>query len=145
MTIQDFPVVVTIGKNGFTSDIQAGKHQFKADEPIAVGGADLGPSPYDLLLSSLGACTVMTLRMYANRKDWALDEVQVALKHSKDYYKDCEDCERSEAKMDIIERVIVLKGELDQKQRERLLTIANKCPVHKTLTSTTIINTTVGE
>ncbi len=127
------PVTVSIGKNGFTTDIKAGKHSFVADEPVAIGGKDLGPSPYDLLLASLGACTAITLRMYADRKEWDLKEVVVELKHSKDYYTDCEDCESSGVKIDIIERIIHIKGDLDDEQKKRLLIIADKCPVHKTL------------
>ncbi|BDS14768.1 OsmC family protein [Aureispira anguillae] len=145
MTSKTYPVTVTIGQNGFTSEIKAGNHNLKADEPTAVGGNDLGPSPYDLLLSSLGACTAMTLKMYASRKGWDLKEVVVELSHSKDYYKDCMDCEETGTKVDLIERQIHIKGDLDEKQLERMMKIADKCPVHKTLTSETIIKTTLAE
>lgn len=128
-------VTVRIGDEGFTTDVKAGRHQFRADEPISVGGNDYGPNPYELLLSSLGACTVMTLRMYADRKKWPLEEVIVHLSHGKDYVTDCESCEEGGAKIDVIEKLIEIKGDLDEKQRQRLLQIADKCPVHKTLHS----------
>jgi putative redox protein len=126
-------VTAQIGSEGFTTEIRAGHHTFRADEPEEVGGNDFGPSPYELVLSGLGACTAMTLRMYAERKKWKLEEVDVYLDHSKDYAEDCENPEDKKSKIDIMERKIVLKGALDKKQRERLLEIANKCPVHKTL------------
>jgi uncharacterized OsmC-like protein/pimeloyl-ACP methyl ester carboxylesterase len=117
----------------FTQEIQAGKHTLTADEPLAVGGADLGPSPYDLLLSALGACTSMTLRMYANHKGWPLQGVSVELKHSKVHAEDCATCESDTGKIDRIERSIKIDGELDDTQRARLIEIADRCPVHRTL------------
>lgn len=126
-------VTAQIGSEGFTTEIRAGQHTFRADEPEDVGGNDFGPSPYDLVLSGLGACTAMTLRMYADRKKWKLEEVDVYLDHSKDYAEDCKNPEEKKSKIDVMERKIVLKGDLDEKQRQRLLEIANKCPVHKTL------------
>ena len=126
-------VAAQIGAEGFTTEIRAGQHVFRADEPEDVGGNDFGPTPYDLVLSGLGACTAMTLRMYADRKKWKLDEVDVYLDHSKEYAEDCEHPEEKQSKIDVMERKIVLKGDLDEKQRQRLLAIANKCPVHKTL------------
>lgn len=145
MPSNEHSVIVTIGQNGFTSDIQIGKHQIIADEPIDVGGNNEGPSPYELLLSSLGACTAMTLKMYASRKEWKLEKVLVELSHSKDYHEDCVDCEKSSAKVDIIQRRIHIEGDLDEKQIDRLMNIADKCPVHKTLTSETVIKTTLAE
>ncbi|MEX2590878.1 MAG: alpha/beta fold hydrolase [Chitinophagales bacterium] len=129
-------VAVSLGNEGFTSNIIAGKHRMTADEPEDVGGNDFGPSPYDFVSSGLGACTAMTLRMYANRKKWDLQKVVVHLDHKKDYPKD--DSE-SEQKIDIITRNIEIKGDLDEAQRNRLLEIANKCPVHRTLQSKTVI------
>ncbi|PHR46944.1 MAG: osmotically inducible protein C [Fluviicola sp.] len=126
-------VTAQIGTEGFTTELRAGHHTFRADEPEEVGGNDFGPSPYDLILSGLGACTAMTLRMYADRKKWKLEEVDVYLDHSKDYAEDCKNPEEKKSKIDVMERKIVLKGDLDEKQRKRLLEIANKCPVHKTL------------
>ncbi len=140
----DHQVVARIGSDGFTTEISLGSHSLIADEPASVGGSNLGPSPYDLLLSSLGACTVMTLRMYADRKQWPLEEVVVHLNHEKDYAKDCEDCEKSSAKIDHIDRVIELSGDLDEKQRARLLDIADKCPVHKTLHSDVVVRTSLA-
>jgi putative redox protein len=126
-------VTAQIGAEGFTTEILAGPHSLRADEPIRVGGNDYGPTPYDLLLSSLGACTAMTLRMYADRKKWPLEEVTVHLSHSKTHANDCESCDQSQSKIDLIEKKIRIKGDLDEKQRQRLLEIADKCPVHKTL------------
>lgn len=145
MASKEHPVRVTIGQNGFTSDIQIGQHHLKADEPIELGGNDEGPNPYELLLSSLGACTAITLKMYASRKEWKLEKVLVELSYSKDYYKDHVADETTSSKVDIIERRIHIEGDLDEKQIERLMKIADKCPVHKTLTSVTIIKTTLAE
>jgi putative redox protein len=110
-----------------------------ADEPSGVGGTDAGPTPYDYLLGALGSCTAMTLRMYADRKEWPLDSVTVRLSHGKIYADDCANCETETGKIDRIEREIELEGDLDDAQREKLLEIADKCPVHRTLTSETII------
>lgn len=145
MASNEYTVSVTIGQNGFTSDIKTNDHHFKADEPAEFGGNNEGPSPYDLLLSSLGACTAMTLKMYASRKEWPLEKVVVELSHSKDYHEDCVSCEKTSSKVDIIQRRIQIEGDLDEKQLERLMKIADKCPVHKTLTSETIIKTSLAE
>ncbi|MEK6476797.1 alpha/beta fold hydrolase [Catalinimonas sp. 4WD22] len=125
--------VVTRTQESFITEIMTDEHSLIADEPIDAGGSDLGPSPYELLSASLGACTGMTLRMYANHKKWPLKEVRVHLQHQKIHSADCEACEDEAQKIDQIERVIELEGKLSQKQKERLIEIANKCPVHKTL------------
>ncbi len=119
----------------FTQAVVTGRHRLRADEPVALGGNDTGPSPYDLLLAGLGACTAMTLRMYAEQKRWPLERVSVELKHEKVHAKDCSECESREGRIDRIEREIDIAGDLDSEQRARLLEIANKCPVHRTLHS----------
>ncbi|HEY3642531.1 MAG TPA: bifunctional alpha/beta hydrolase/OsmC family protein [Xanthobacteraceae bacterium] len=123
-------------------EITAGAHRFLADEPLAAGGGDSGPNPYDLLLAALGACTAMTLRLYAERKALPLDRVTVRLRHGRIHAADCETCETREGMIDRIERAIALEGALDAAQRARLLEIADKCPVHRTLTSEVDIRTT---
>ena len=128
-------VVVTIGRDHFASEIAAHGHKLLADEPVALGGRDAGPTPYDLLLSALGSCTAITLRIYADRKSWNLDRVAVTLRHGRIHASDCQDCETKGGKIDSIERDILLEGDLDDEQRARLLDIAEKCPVHRTLTS----------
>ena len=137
-------VVVRIGNEGYTTDIKAGNHALTADEPKDVGGNDFGPTPYDLLTSALGACTAMTLRMYADRKDWDLQEVRVHLEHGKIYNEDSESSDSKSKQIDHIERIVELEGNLDDKQRERLLEIANKCPVHRTLHGKVIVDTKFG-
>ncbi|WP_017730339.1 bifunctional alpha/beta hydrolase/OsmC family protein [Nafulsella turpanensis] len=127
-------VVTRTAMGGFTTEIRAGKHSLLADEPLSYGGADLGPNPYDLLNAALGACTSMTLRMYADRKKWPLEEAVVHLKHDKTYEEDCAACdEKGGGKLDRIDREIELVGKLTDEQRRRLMEIADKCPVHKTL------------
>jgi uncharacterized OsmC-like protein/fermentation-respiration switch protein FrsA (DUF1100 family) len=120
----------------FQQTVTSGPHRLLADEPVAVGGEDSGPGPYDLVLAGLGACTSMTMRMYADRKALPLDRVTVTLTHSKIYAKDCAECETREGMLDQIDRVIKIEGpSLDDDQRKRLMEIADKCPVHRTLTS----------
>ncbi|MET1084736.1 MAG: alpha/beta fold hydrolase [Burkholderiales bacterium] len=133
--------VTETGDSPFAQSISVGPHWLRADEPISLGGTDLGPSPYDLLLAALGACTSMTVRMYADQKKWPLERVAVALTHEKVYAKDCAACETKYGKVDHIDRRIDLEGPLDDKQRQRLLEIANKCPVHRTLHSEVLIKT----
>jgi len=128
-------VVVRGNAAGFSQSIEAGKHELKSDEPLGVGGTDTGPSPYDLLLAALGSCTSMTVALYARRKQWPLEGVSVRLKHSRNHAADCIDCETKEGMLEKIEREIVLMGSLTEEQRTRLLEIANRCPVHRTLTS----------
>ena len=127
--------------SGFVQDIRVGPHRLAADEPAASGGTDTGPSPYDLLVAALGACTSMTVSMYARRKHWPVDGVTVRLRHSKVHAVDCEECETKDGKLDRIERDVQLDGDLSDEQRARLLEIANKCPVHRTLTSRIDIRT----
>ncbi|NQY04821.1 MAG: alpha/beta fold hydrolase [Flavobacteriaceae bacterium] len=129
----DSQVAVRIDKEKYTTEVRARNHAILADEPKTYGGKDLGMSPYELLLSSLGTCTAMTLRMYADRKDWDLQEVTVHLSHDKIHAADCAACNNSAKNMDVLSREIEIKGNLDDKQRVRLMEIADKCPVHRTL------------
>jgi putative redox protein len=125
--------------------LDAGPHTLYADEPADVGGDDSGPDPYELLLGALGACTSMTLLMYARRKRWPLEAVEVRLAHRRDYAEDCAHCEEETAHIDVITRSISLTGELDEAQRARLLEIAQKCPVHRTLTGTIEVRDTLAD
>jgi putative redox protein len=136
-------VVASTGLGKFQQMMVNGRHGVIADEPVPAGGADVGPSPYDLLLMSLGSCTSMTLHLYAARKQWPLEQVVVRLTHSKVHAEDCADCEDNpKALIDRIERAIEVIGPLDGEQRSRLLQIANQCPVHRTLSSKIDIKTT---
>jgi uncharacterized OsmC-like protein len=128
-------VVVRGSASGFAQEIHAGRHRIVADEPVSAGGTDTGLSPYDLLLAALGSCTSMTVGIYARRKSWPLEEVTVHLRHSKIHATDCAECETKEGMLDRIERDIHFAGPLTEEQRSKLLEIANKCPVHRTLTS----------
>jgi putative redox protein len=134
-------VIVRGDATGLAQEIETGRHRLVADEPVEAGGTDTGPSPYELLLAALGACTSMTLSMYAQRKHWPLERVTVRLRHDKIHAKDCAECETKEGMLDRIEREISLTGPLDAEQRERLLAIANRCPVHRTLVSEVDIRT----
>ena len=127
---------------GYTQQIAAGHHRL-VDEPRPIGD-DLGPTPYDLLLAGLGACTSMTVRMYANRKGWPLERIRVMLRHSRIHAKDCAECETSAAWIDHIDRDVELIGDLEDTQRQRLLHIAERCPVHQTLTSEVQIATSLS-
>jgi uncharacterized OsmC-like protein/alpha-beta hydrolase superfamily lysophospholipase len=138
-------VVRETGRGRFQQEVAAGSHRLFADEPVAVGGLDSGPGPYDLVLAALGACTSMTLRMYAQRKALPLERVVVTLSHGKVHAQDCETCETQEGMIDRIERTISLTGALDAAQRNRLREIADKCPVHRTLTSEIDIRTVLEE
>ena len=129
-------VVVRETRNGkFQQSVSVGPHRLLADEPVAAGGEDSGPGPYDFLLAGLGACTSMTMRLYADRKSLPLERVTVTLKHSKIHAEDCADCETKAGMLDRIERVIAMEGALDAEARGKLMEIADKCPVHRTLTS----------
>ncbi len=138
-------VVQPLGRGVFPHMVKAGAHVLIADEPVSVGGSDTGPAPYDLLLAGLGACTSMTMRMYAQRKGWPADRIRVELTHAKQYVDDCEGCEEKPVKMDVIERVITLGDDLTQDQRARMLEIADKCPVHRTLEGDIKIRTRAAE
>lgn len=128
--------------NGFLQDISAGTKHVAADEPRSVGGADLGFTPYQLVGAGLGACTSMTIRMYARRKDWPLDHVSVDVGHDKIHARDCADCETTDGKVDIFRREIRLTGALSDEQRARLMEIADRCPVHRTLEREIRVETT---
>lgn len=134
--------VTETGSGTYTQEIIAGQHRLIADEPRPVGD-DAGPNPYDLLLAALGACTSMTVRMYANRKGLPLEKVRVTLRHSRIHAKDCADCETAQGMIDHIDRDIELSGDLDDTQRQRLLEIAERCPVHRTLTSEVHVTTSL--
>jgi putative redox protein len=126
--------VTETGAGTYTQQITAGHHRLVADEPQPIGD-DTGPTPYDLLLAALGACTSMTVRMYADRKGWQLDRVQVTLRHKRIHAQDCADCETKAGWVSHIDRDIEITGDLDDVQRQQLLHIAERCPVHQTLTS----------
>jgi putative redox protein len=134
-------VVVQGDATGFTQQILAGSHALTADEPIESGGADIGPSPYELLLAALGACTSMTVGIYARRKAWPLESVTVRLRHSRIHAADCATCETQEGMLDRIERDVHFTGSLTDDQNAKLLEISNKCPVHRTLSSEIDIQT----
>jgi uncharacterized OsmC-like protein/alpha/beta superfamily hydrolase len=129
--------------NGFTTQMKLGDHYITADEPESVGGNNFGPTPYELVSAGLAACTAMTLKMYASFKNWELENVEVHTNYDKKHANDCEKCESSSAKIDTFTRKIRITGNLDEKQRQKLLEIANKCPVHRTLHNNIEIETTL--
>ena len=138
--------MVTSDGTDFGQKVRAGRHELRADEPEPIG-ADSGPSPYDFLLAGLGACTAMTLTMYARRKHWDLQDVEVSLRHGRQHLTDtAESCKEAGIgqRIETIERTLRLTGDLDQDQRARLLEIADRCPVHRTLTSTVTVQTVLG-
>lgn len=139
----DEVVVAERGDGKFAQIVRSGRHELPADEPTSLGGDDTGPGPYDYVLAGLGACTSMTVRMYAERKGWPLQRTIVRLKHTKIHVEDCADCETKTGKLDEIERHLSFQGDLDQEQRTRLLEIADKCPVHRTLTHEIKIRSTL--
>ena len=120
---------------GFAQEVELGSHELYADEPVSYGGTDTGPSPYDLLLAALGSCTSMTIGLYARKRGWPLENVTISLRHSKIHATDCDNCETKEGKVDRIERDIHLAGSLTAEQRAKLMEMADRCPVHQTLTS----------
>lgn len=135
-------IVSETGTGTYTQRITAGGHELAADEPCPVGD-DTGPTPYDLVLAGLGACTSMTVRMYADRKGWPLERVQVMLRHARIHAEDCANCETKKGFISHIDLHVELTGDLDDDQRQRLLSIAERCPVHQTLTSEIDITTTL--
>jgi len=142
MATQPTEVIVVWTGVGYGQTIHARGHTLSADEPIAAGGTDTGPDPYELLLSSLGACTSMTVQMYAKRKGWPIEGVTVRLRHRKIHAQDCADCEATTAYVDLIEKEVNVTGDLSAAQRARLLEIADRCPVHRTLTGQVRIRST---
>ena len=135
-------VVEVVTSNGFRSEVRAGPHRWVADEPVRLGGSDAGPTPYDQLLAGLGTCTSMTLRMYADRKKLPLREIRVTLRHERVHQQDSEDCEAGTARIDVLHRAIALDGDLTPEQRARLMEIADRCPVHRTLEGPLEVRTT---
>ena len=132
-------VTAQLGRSGYVTDIVAAGHSLVADEPASMGGTDLGPAPYDLLMAALGTCKAMTLRMYSDRKQWPLDAVTVQLNHKKIDAADCETCETKEGQLDQFDCIIDVAGEIDDEQKKRLLQIADRCPVHRTLHSEIVV------
>jgi len=141
----DNRVTARTGAEGFRTEIFANGFGMVADEPVQYGGTDEGPSPYEYLMAGLGACTTMTVQMYARRKGWSLKDALVRLSHHKIHAEDCRDCESGEGKMDKFTRELEFSGELDEAQRQKLLEIAEKCPVHRTLTGVISIETTLAD
>jgi len=135
-------VLVKGGAEGYETEILAGLHRLVADEPVAAGGGDSGPNPYSFLLAALGACKVITMRMYADRKGWPLRGSQVELAHSRIHAKDCEDCASKQGRVDRIDVALSLEGSLSEEQSRRLLEISERCPVHRTLKNEMSIRTT---
>ena len=128
-------VVVHGTADVFRQDVVVGKHSLVADEPVSAGGGDAGPDPYDYLLIALGACTSMTVGLYARRKQFPLENITVSLRHSRIYANDCEECETKEGMLDRIDVDVELTGSLSAEQHAKLMEIAERCPVHRTLTS----------
>ncbi|WP_173426180.1 bifunctional alpha/beta hydrolase/OsmC family protein [Aurantiacibacter gangjinensis] len=138
-------VEVSTAGGKFAQWVRTASHEFIADEPVSYGGSDHGPTPYDLLLSALGTCTSMTIQMYAERKKWPLDSVRIELEHSRDHAEDCLDCDKDGSPIQVIDRAIELSGDLTEEQRARLMEIADKCPVHKTILGDLHIHSTLVE
>src|ERR1043166_6318749 len=128
-------VVVRGGAGNFQQEVIAGKHHFVSDEPVSVGGGDAGPDPYDYLLTALGTCTSMTIGLYARRNRMPLEHITVSLSHSRIYAADCEECETKEGMLDRIDVEVKLTGQLTPEQHAKLMEVAARCPVHRTLTS----------
>jgi putative redox protein len=140
-TLEQGEVRVEDIKQSLSQAVTTDDHSWLADEPLQVGGDNLGPDPYEHLLAALGACTSMTLRMYARRKRWPLARVSVTLTHGRSHGEDCQHCDKENPQVDVIQRQLRIEGELDAEQRKRLLEIADRCPVHKTLHNKVVVNT----
>ena len=135
-------VSVETAAGKFQQKLAVGSHQLLADEPLSFGGDNTGPTPYDYLLMALGSCTSMTIKMYADRKGIPLESVHIELEHSRDHVEDCANCSNNENRIDVIDRSITLRGDLTDEQRAKLLEIADKCPVHRTLENRIDIHST---
>ncbi len=142
---QGLVTVREAGAGRYRQDVTAGRHTWVADEPVSVGGDDDGPAPYDLLLASLGSCTAITLRMYADRKGWPLASVEVTLAHDRIHAVDCANCTTTSGQLDRIRRDVTITGDLDDEQLAALAALADKCPVHRTLTHEIQVDTTVAQ
>lgn len=136
-------VHIHLGDENYKTVMTAGDHELIADEPENAGGGDTGPGPYDYLLMALGSCSVITMKMYADRKEWPVEDIYIEMRHSKVHAEDCVDCDDPAAKIDKVEKDIIVKGELTEEQLDRLLEISKKCPVHKTLLSDIEIQSSV--
>lgn len=136
-------VHIHLGNENYKTVMTAGNHELISDEPQSVGGMDKGPDPYDYLLMSLGSCSVITMRMYAERKKWPVEDIFVEMRHHKAHADDCEDCDDPKARIDKIEKDITVKGDLSEEQVQKLLEISKKCPVHKTLLNDINIHTEI--
>jgi putative redox protein len=141
----DNRIVARTSSSGFRTEVLANGHPLVADEPESVGGTNTGPSPYELLAAALGACTTMTLRMYADRKGWPLQAAEARIEHAKIHCEDCADADNPRSRIDHFSKELVLEGELDDRQRRRLLEIADRCPVHRTLHSDVKVTTTLAD
>lgn len=141
----DHQVVANLGDEGFTTQLRAGNHYFISDEPESVGGNDFGPTPYDFLSAALAACTSMTIQLYVRHKKWPLKNVETHVTHNKNHEEDCKNCERNTSKIEVFEREIVLEGNLDEQQQRRVMEIADKCPVHRSLSNKITINSVLSK
>jgi putative redox protein len=134
---------IHLSKENYKTVMTAGNHELISDEPAHLGGNDKGPDPYDYLLMSLGSCSVITMKMYADRKKWPVEDIYIELRHFKDHTEDCVECDDPKARIDKVEKEIILKGDLTDEQKEKLLEISKKCPVHKTLLGDMEIHSTI--
>ena len=135
-------VSIETAQGKFQQKLTVGQHELVADEPLSFGGDDTGPTPYDFLLMALGSCTSMTMKMYADRKGIPLESVHIELEHSREHVEDCAECSNDENRIDVIDRAITLRGDLNEEQRAKLMEIADKCPVHRTLKNRIDIHST---